>query len=135
MRLLYAYFARSADVLRDGTVAVLGAGFDALKLPSFPAHVTLLSLVVRIRVDREECGKEHVFRLHRVVGPSGNPVGMPTPEPDKFTSELEAAAGFGSFTSIITIANLVFEGQGNYRFVLTVDDAEVGAADLIVFQG
>jgi len=129
MKLFCAIIAKHADLGQDNLVSMMGGCITAIRAPILPFGAPL-ALVVRIRVEPSECDQDHQFRVIRIVGPDGSPVGQESP-PVSFRSTMDPGARYGSFTCIIQAA-VPFAVAGVYRFVFDVDGTEIGDLELDV---
>src|SRR5207253_6014820 len=123
-----AFFAKAAELLRDDTFAVVGGGFDAVLVPDFPLTVPMVSLVIKLLVRPEECGREYRLRLE-AESPGGQALlplaGAETPFTPQLDPNLPGKAV--GFTTIITTANLVLPEPGDCEFRFFVDGQQVGS--------
>ena len=130
MRLAYAFFARCAELMRDQTIGMIGGCFDAIRGPSLPLATPGLAIVIRVRCLPEECGRESTLQM-KILGPSGD--ALPVEPPIlRFTPEDDH--GVAGVTSVISIFGLVFPMAGDYRFVISVNQIELGAAVLTIHE-
>jgi hypothetical protein len=70
MKLEFAIFANTAQVAEDGTINMVGGGFDILQAAAFPATVQQMTLVARVLVSPGEFSRKHTLQA-KIVGPGG----------------------------------------------------------------
>src|SRR5262249_37050494 len=63
IELVHGFLAISADMYPDGRFSLIGGGFDALEVPSFPATVLSLAIIARVRVPIREDDRPHQVRV------------------------------------------------------------------------
>lgn len=122
MRLAYCFFSKFADILADGTFAVIGGGMSAITQESLPA-ITNLSLVAFVGFAAEERKKDQDIELN-VIAPSGQAIleravltfGANPGIDEAFVNEETIHA------LIFHTAPLVLTEFGTYRFTLTGND-------------
>jgi hypothetical protein len=131
-------FLADSVVKSGGKLFALGAGWDQLTAPSFPARHGRLSLGVIVTVPYLDTETGHELRV-RFEDADGNalPFGGRTPspgEPDERPTLIKAklpstrpeglAAGDERTTTLaINLDGLVFHAPGRYRFLLDIEGA------------
>lgn len=130
----FAFLAEHAAGPPDGKLYVNGGAIRRLESPNFPAVVALLSLVVSLRVPRNECGRDYTLRW-RLLDEDGNALF----EPPAFTVNAPPNPDSGNRPSYVNVlANLggvVLPRPGDYAFSLTRDDdQELASVGFYVVQ-
>jgi hypothetical protein len=124
----FAVVADYALVDQAGKLSVLGI-FQHIWVHQFPAMHPRLHLVLRLKGRRTEVG-QHPARIRllderggEVLGTLGN---VTFAEPPAGVTEIDAGA--------VLVLDVVFPHPGSYRFVIAVDDNEVGSVPVTVSQ-
>jgi hypothetical protein len=123
MQFRYGFVARAADVMPDGSFAVLGGGYNYVVFRQMPGTLNL-AIIASFTVDSADYSREHRFALE-VRDPDGKPVfaldgaGCPEKNEDFPSAQLE-------FGFVFNITNLLFIEPGAYQFRISVDGSEVG---------
>jgi hypothetical protein len=125
MQLEFAICATSAEVFPNGTFYALGAGFDFIEAASFPATHHAMTLLIRLRVAPQECGREHELRA-RITQPSGGLIPHEVTLAFTPTRHLIHPEQDSSMTFALNYFGLTFPEAGNYAFNLTVDGVQIG---------
>ena len=102
MDLDYAFIANAADLMPDGRFNVLGADFDTVHMPGFPAVVPLIAVVAKFK----NVTVEDIGRTIRLEIPGVAAAELPV-ELNKDNSTLLAIAH---------IVTPVFQHEGSYTF-------------------
>ncbi len=121
-----ALLADAVQAVR-GKLFVLGGGWDTLWVQGFPARHPSLAIGLRLRVpvSFQAESLNLAVELQDADGkallpkPLAHDIRLPS-DPSRFG----AATDFGMVRSF-TFNNLVFEGEGSYSFVISVDDSPV----------
>ncbi len=115
-----ALLADAVQAVR-GKLYVLGGGWDTLWVRSFPARHPSLAIGLRIRVP-SSWGEDVLKVAVELQDADGAPM---LPQPLAHTVRLPTSSGgstdFGLIRSF-TFNNLLFQGEGSYSFVISVDD-------------
>jgi hypothetical protein len=70
LEFVHGFLGISADPYPDGRFSVLGGGFDAVEVPSFPAFILSLVIVARVRAPTAEADRPHLVQV-RLYNPDG----------------------------------------------------------------
>jgi hypothetical protein len=129
MRLDIALLADAATVDASGKLNVLGA-FHRLRGPDFPLRHGRLALVLRFAPEPEDEGEQSVGV--RLLGPEDDEI-------LRLDGKVEARPG-GEVSDVripqvLNLDGIVFPAQGTYRFVVQVDDEQIGSVPLKVEKG
>jgi hypothetical protein len=121
MKIAYAILADAAQATPDGKISMLGGDFEVIYALRFPVIHPYLSLVIRLDVEREECGREHRVRVS-VLGPLSRTVAPP--QTVRFTPQYNPESPEGKVRTflVINFQGLEFPTSGTYQFPLVVDD-------------
>lgn len=121
-----ALLADAVQAVR-GKLFILGGGWDTLWVPRFPARHPSLAIGLRLRVP-VSWAREELNLSVELQDADGHPV---LPKPLAHDVRLPApgrqpsnATDFGVVRSF-TFNNLVFQSQGSYSFVISVDGEPV----------
>ena len=120
-----ALLADAVQAVR-GKLFILGGGWDTLWVRSFPARHPSLAIGLRLRVP-SSWGEETLKLSVELQDADGAAI---LPRPLSHTIKLPAspqppsATDFGLIRSF-TVNNLLFERDGSYSFVISVDDEPV----------
>ena len=119
-----ALLADAVQAVR-GKLFILGGGWDTLWVRSFPARHPSLAIGLRLRVP-SSWGEETLKLSVELQDADGAPM---LPHPLAHSIKLPAnpqpsATDFGLIRSF-TFNNLLFEREGSYSFVISVDDEPV----------
>lgn len=129
MQYRYGFLARAADVMPDGSFAVLGGGYNYLLLAEMPGFVNV-AVVTAFAVEAADYGREHRFMLE-VRDPSGRRLvqlegaGRPERSPEFPDATLD-------FVFVFNVISAVVADPGEYRFGVAVDGEQVGSVALLV---
>lgn len=137
LEVVHGFLAIAADLYPDGRFSVIGGGFDAVEVPSFPAFILSMAMVVRVRVPIEESD-----RLHPVVVRLYNPDGTLMRECGQTTVDVMNRPGpqIGPFKEgmitniIINMYGTTFLGSGEYRADFLEGDAVFGSLTIPVMD-
>lgn len=131
MHYRYGFVARAADVMPDGSFAVLGGGFSYVVFRQLPATYNL-AVTASFRVDPVDYGREHRFALD-IRDPMGSlagaleGTGCPEKNEDFPSADLE-------FLFVFNVTNLLFIEPGEYQFRISVNGLEAGRISLLTRQ-
>src|SRR5258707_7815768 len=125
MKLAYVIFAKCAEESADATYSLLGGGFSGMTVPSFPAQVPQIALVVRLDLEPDEISKPHKLGLGiRGLGDEAIPCDLVIEiRPEQFA----ASGTFPTFNGLFTVVGLPLAGVGKYEFRIIVDDSFLGS--------
>lgn len=129
MHLGFAFLADAAQVTPDQKLSVLGGNFDTIYAQEFPAVHALMCLVVNIKAQPTECGREHTLRVE-FLDSDGRAQLAPMKLP--FTAQTRADMPYRE-TNVNLIASLMgqqFMQPGEFAFHILVDDLEIGRVPL-----
>lgn len=124
LKLNYMVISDYAFPGQNGKAGVIGI-FDTIGIPNFPGGHPELFVVANIK------GKENSEHqaLLELMDPSGNNL-LPSNQP-KMKVRL---SGTGSGTVVQRVFNILFKQAGIHKFVLKVDNEELGEAELSVMK-
>jgi hypothetical protein len=122
MQLGFAFLADAAVSTPDGKISVLGGNFDTIYVAAVPAQHPAMVLVVNLRVQPTECGRQHRLRLE-FWDPDGQSVRR-SDQPHKPVN----------VNLTVHLQGLTIPRVGDYAFHVLVDDLEVGVMPLSVVQ-
>jgi hypothetical protein len=126
----------------ENKLYVLGAGWDRLSVPAFPARHPRIGIAALITVPYDQTGRDHQLTV-RLEDADGHvqPIGPPQPAaepgaPDRSPTGITATfgttrsdTGVAGDEQIVPLAlnldGLVFSAPGRFRFVLGVAGADV----------
>src|SRR5258708_30723580 len=119
MELKYAFCARFAETTPDGTISMIGGGFNVLSGPTLPVLVPMLSVVARFEFTAEECGRAHEVSTS-FIGPNGEPLREPmvlaiTPTARESNQDIPSAA-----TCVLSLVGASFDHAGDYAFRFSI---------------
>lgn len=132
-------FLADSVVAAENKLYVLGAGWDRLSVPRFPARHPRIGLGALITIPYDQTGREHqlTVRLEDADG-QVQPIGPAQPGPLTQRQPTGITATFGTRRSdqnvpgdeqvvplALNLDGLVFESPGRYRFVLAVAGADL----------
>lgn len=134
---IHGFLASSADIYPDGRFALLGGGFDAIEVPSFPILVPALAIIARVRVPVEEADRDHLVYglirhpegrvLRRIDATTIRPIGRRGPQIGPLQD--------GLITNIvINLFNLEFDAGGVYRLDFLEGDHTFGSLEFPVVE-
>lgn len=134
MELTTAMLADGAQQGPNGKLYILGGQWDRLTVPSFPAQLPAMALVLVLRVDYHEALDQHRIEVDLTL--------------DGQVQEVRAAAQFvtghapglsrgtPSFVSLaLPFNNVRFEKPGRYEWVISSESDAIGRVPLEVTQG
>jgi hypothetical protein len=133
IKIEYAFLARSAEVLADGTFTVIGGGIDRFICTNFPPGIPTLVLVVRLSVARDEWNKQHDL-LVEIFGPDGE---LMPGQRHTLTFNLPPAASapqLPGLVGMLTLVGMQFPRPGIYRIRLSVGSKELDSISLYFEQ-
>lgn len=131
MQYRYGFLSRAADVMPDGSFAVLGGGFSYVVFRQMPATYNL-AVITSFKVDPSDYGRDHRFALE-IRNPMGTSagaldgIGCPERNDDFPADALE-------FLFVFNVTNLLFIEPGEYQFRISVDGNEAGCISLLTRQ-
>ena len=134
MRVRFAFLADYALTHPiDTKLYILGAGFDTIWAPSFPARHPQVSVVVRVEFAPMECGRQHVIEFNP-LDTDGRPFLPPatvqvTPQQNPQAPRLPAAVAL-----VVNLAPLELPRAGDYAFSIVVDGQELDSIPLHAIQ-
>ena len=134
MRVRFAFLADYALTHPiDAKLYILGAGFDTIWAPSFPARHQQVSVVVRVEFLPMECGRQHTIEFNPLDS-DGRPFLPPatlqvTPAVNPAAPRLPSAVGL-----VVNLAPLELPKPGDYAFSIVVDGQEVDSIPLHAIQ-
>jgi hypothetical protein len=133
MQLGFAFLADAAVSTPDGKISVLGGNFDTIYVAAVPAQHPAMVLVVNLRVQPTECGRQHRLRLE-FWDPDGQSV-LPSLElpflPQRRSDQPHKPV---NVNLTVHLQGLTIPRVGDYAFHVLVDDLEVGVMPLSVVQ-
>lgn len=125
MEIDYAFLTRAADLSPDGTLSMLGVGFETIRSRGFPVNIQF-ALVVRL--SGVVPGREEILAELDIVGPDGktildapissplNAIKVPTPK---------SVAPSGTANLIIQLAGVMLQSPGVYHANLRLTGEKV----------
>jgi hypothetical protein len=127
MRLAYAFLAEAVEAT-NGRFFVFGGGIERTFSPGLPSTLPSLAVVAKIRIEPEERGEAHRFRL--VALSPNNEVFLP----EVFTEFGPVDDSLPNDRAVFHLITINFHSVpitqfGHYRFVLYVEDAEMGTLE------
>ncbi|MGI9609239.1 MAG: DUF6941 family protein [Acidimicrobiia bacterium] len=129
-----ALLADAVQAVR-GKLFILGGGWDTLWVRSFPARHPSLAIGLRLRVPSS--WGEETLKLSVELQDADGAAILPHPLAHTITlpahTEPPSATDFGLIRSF-TFNNLLFEREGSYSFVISVDDEPVSRLRFAVRQ-
>jgi len=134
MRLAYAFLANAAEYTSDGKLWVLGGDIDTFTFDDFPATVPALSFVAKVLFEPAECGAAYRLGIDilRPDGESLNPSQIVYElRPEVRVEQPDRPVGAAM---VLNIQGLSLPEPGDYRFVIRVDDEEMGLLPVRVLQ-
>jgi hypothetical protein len=127
IRLQYLILAEHLREGAQGKFDLLGP-FDRIYAPSVPAQHALMHLVALVVTDDEADLGTHRFRL-RFVRPTGAPLMDQT---GTMKLKPEGGSWLGGFRFNFALQGVPLPEYGKFRFVLEIDDQEMGVHPLVV---
>ena len=123
MEISYAFFAEAAQLMPDGRLNILGADLHTLQFqgPS-PWHGPTMSLLVSLRLQREECGQLYRF-VADLIAPGGRAL-EPHIENDFVAPVLENPDTVGQMNIVLQMQGVSFPEAGVYHMHVRVEDQE-----------
>ncbi len=112
-----------------GRLHVFGGDFDNITLPTLPALVPPFFLVAKCRVQPDEVGKEHKFKLV-LEAPGEEPKVVGGVDLNTIRNPHDPTRPSGA-TVVIQIG-MGFEEAGEHIFRIVVNDIELGSVSLLV---
>jgi hypothetical protein len=129
MKLDVALLADAATVDASGKLNVLGI-FHRIRGPRFPLRHGRVALVLRLQPEEGDEGKLAV--AIQLLGPDGDQV-------LRLNGEVEGRPGTAPervrIPQVLNLDGVVFPAPGQYRFVISVDEEEVGELPILVEEG
>jgi hypothetical protein len=114
-----AFLADSVQAA-EGKLHALGIGWRVIQANAFPARHDRIGLGIIVRTAPDESGA-HVLSIS-LLGPDGTPIRFG--EGTAFEARFATPEGDGSATLALNLDGLVFEAEGAYTFVLSIDGHE-----------
>jgi hypothetical protein len=131
IKLAFAFFAKAGELNPDGQFHVLGAGFDRVTVHQLPGLIPQLSLVLKLLLSEEECGREHRLSL-KIRAP--HEITLPTPVDFPFAVAKNRFPGLSpvldKFVTIINFFSFEITKEDLYDFIVVVDDTPIGSVSL-----
>lgn len=127
---MFVRYALLGDAVHrtSGKWNVIGT-FNLVWSKTFPARCPPMGILIRLEGDHREIGK-HTLRIDFVDETGSRLSG---PEPEEFTFEQPAVAGFPvAHETGLAVVNLDLPKAGNYDFVIRVDDIYLDSVPLYV---
>jgi hypothetical protein len=116
MRLEYAFCANYAETGDAGTVSVVGAGINVLRVATLPAQVRTLYVIARVTFTPEERDRQHELQVD-LLGPDGERLsGWPLVAPMLPVARADLPEVPSAATSVTALTAPVFTHAGEYRF-------------------
>lgn len=135
MQLIHGFLALSAE-MHEGKFSLLGGGFDALEVPTFPAALVSLAIVARIRVPHAEADRVHLASI-LIRDPDGTLLGENSTEVDVRNRPGPRVGAFaeGMIQNIIINMNgVVLTAGGVYRVEFLEAGTEFGRMEIPIFD-
>lgn len=132
MRLEYAFCANYAETGEAGSVAVMGAGINVLRVATLPAQVRTLYVIARVTFTPEERDRPHELEVD-LLGPDGKRLfGWPlmalmVPAARADLPEVPSAA-----TCITALTAPMFAHAGEHRFRFSAAGQVLGSTSFWV---
>lgn len=116
MQLEYAFCANYAETGEAGTVSVMGAGINVLRVATLPAQVRTLYVIARVTFTPEERDRRHELEID-LRGPDGERLsGWPLVAPMLPAAEADLPEVPSAATCITALTAPVFTHAGEHRF-------------------
>ena len=130
MHLQYVVLCDQVIIANDGKPSLIGVLND-LQASALPVNVPRLSFAARILFTADETGRSHRVEVG-ITDPSGKEIGRPG-------GDISLPSAPGAVDSIAVDLPLQFDllelaSAGRYTFLLHIDGAALGAAQLTVRQ-
>jgi len=130
VRLTTALLADAASQC-DGKLNVLGGGWDIIYAPGFPVAYPSLAVVVVIEGEPTELDGS-TFKI-RMVDEGGDPVGVSAEGRHSIGDPSMRTPGLPTSASVaLTFPGVTFTQPGRYRFMVSVNDSELGSIGFTV---
>jgi hypothetical protein len=125
MEIDYGFLARAAEVAPDGTLSVLGAGFDTIRATAFPAP-HLICVVVRLK--GVETGESEMHVEFDILDPAGKSI-LDAPinqrlVPQKLSKKI-AAASTDTANILLHLGSVMIPVVGEHQMRLRVTKGTV----------
>jgi hypothetical protein len=118
-----AFFAADHVTLANGKLYVSGGFFHILRYPSYPSVLQTLGIGLALRVPWHCYQESHTFRITMIDGDGKE---MPVRIEGEFRVGADPQLRHGDPSVLAfgaTVTNLIIERTGNYRLLLTLDNA------------
>lgn len=130
VRLTTALMADAASQC-DGKLNILGGGWDLIYAPAFPVTYPSLAVVVVVEADPAELDGAR-FEI-KLVDEDGNPAGVSAAGQYVAGDPTLRAPGIPTAASVVlTFPGITFARPGRYRFIISVNDSELGSVGFTV---
>jgi hypothetical protein len=132
MQLEYAFCANYAETGEAGTVSVIGAGINVLRVATLPAQVRSLYVIARVTFAREERGRPYELEID-LLGPEGKRLsGWPLVAPMLPAAQADPPEVPSAATCITALTAPVFTHPGEYRFQFSAAGQVLGSTSFWV---
>lgn len=132
MEVAYQFLAQVADTADTGLVHAMGIGMDTVESPSFPAIMMPFAIVTALKVEANEVGADHNFRL-QLLKPDEEWISISEPRPFKTIPHPTRPEQY-TYANIVARLNLAFSKPGDYALRLLVDDDPMQPISLRVIE-
>lgn len=133
MELAYVFLAKFADTATDGTLSLVGVGFDTVTTPTLPVLVPAITVIARVLVSPDECEREHNLRGELFCPDEVNPRATADL---RFTPRLDPSRPNRpvGVNCIMGWLGLAFAEQGEFEFRLSIGGRPLGRTTLSVIH-
>ncbi|HLB39268.1 MAG TPA: hypothetical protein VJM84_02345 [Actinomycetota bacterium] len=114
-----AFLADSVQAA-GGKLHALGIGWRVIQASAFPARHDRVGVGLLVRTEPSESGG-HTLRLS-LLDPAGRP--RPFGDGSAFEAHFSSPNGEGTATLALNLDGLIFDAEGSYTFVLSIDGRE-----------
>lgn len=134
MEVEYAFLADAADSpMPGGKLYLLGAGFDEISAPTFPAVHPYMVFVAKIKLHPSECGRRHSLEIE-LWDPDGQRLG-PQVRGEVQMERSQAHPTRPAFVQVMfQMFGTVFPRPGTYEFHTIVNGQHMKTVALYVGQ-
>src|SRR5260370_41163218 len=133
MELAYVFLAKYADTAPDGTFALIAGGFETAVGATLPITVPAITVVARVLVPPEECGREYNVQVELFTPGEAQPrlTANLHLEPRLDANRPDRPVGINCLVGFFA---LTFAQPGDCEFRLSVDGRPLGRATLSVIR-
>ena len=134
MELEYAFCANYAETGEAGTVSVIGAGINVLRVATLPAQLRTLYVIARVTFTPAERDRQHELVVD-LIGPNGERLsGWPLVALLRPAAQAELPEVPSAATCITALTAPVFTHDGEHRFQFSAAGKVLGSTSFWVHR-